>query len=257
MIDIVFNDAFARSLKYYYEQREIERQVVSLPLFLGLGDIAQVNLLETRKTLLRTRNTHEPSGNSGALYQMIVTGAADLQAAAAAGESLRIWWTDLPDDLCGFIWLCEELKGFKAPISMVHVPLTLTQGNTLYQLDSISDLTPPDFDNHHIFRLETQLTRETRLAYSNQWRALKRDNTPVRVVLNGHLLSQPIDFYDRFLLANLSRRQAVEIDEAISNTISFGPSGVPDWWYRHRIDYLVSNKVLAFQEGHRDRVGFV
>ncbi|WP_263849934.1 DUF1835 domain-containing protein [Lentilactobacillus parafarraginis] len=65
MIDIVFNDAFARSLKYYYEQREIERQVISLPLFLGLGDIAQVNLLETRKTLLRIRNTHEPPVTRG------------------------------------------------------------------------------------------------------------------------------------------------------------------------------------------------
>lgn len=41
MIDIVFNDRFASTLSEYDKSRQVNRQVLALPMYLGLGDISQ------------------------------------------------------------------------------------------------------------------------------------------------------------------------------------------------------------------------
>ncbi len=37
MIDIVFSDSFATTLRQYYQQKQMMHDVLSLPLYLSLG----------------------------------------------------------------------------------------------------------------------------------------------------------------------------------------------------------------------------
>ncbi|KRK58343.1 DUF3658 domain-containing protein [Lentilactobacillus hilgardii] len=257
MVDIVFNDSFARTLKRYYMTHRIDRQVIVLPLLLGLGDIAQVNLLETRKTLLKIRNTHERRDDTDEWYQSILLGLKKLDKVVFEQKSLRIWWTDLPDDSCGFAWLCDYLKDIGNQISSVHVPLTLSHSRFLYELNNLGELVTDDLNKYHLFDYEQSLGRDARISHSYLWRDLRKDNTPLRIMINGHLMSQPINFYDRFLLSHVSPTVFTNILQVIGQTIGDGPSGVPDWWYRHRIDYLISKRALWYEEPVRQSAGYI
>lgn len=54
MIDIVFSDSFATTLRQYYQQKQMMHDVLSLPLYLSLGDISQRTFLESRKTVYKS-----------------------------------------------------------------------------------------------------------------------------------------------------------------------------------------------------------
>lgn len=257
MADIVFSDGFAVTLKHYYTTHQIDCQVILLPLLLGLGDIAQTNLLETRKTLLKIRNTHERHDDTDEWYQSILAGLKALDQAIIEQKPLRIWWTDLPDDSCGFAWLCDYLRDAQNQVTSVHVPLILSYEQFLFSIHSLGELSTADFAKYHLFSGEQPLLRDTRIAHSYLWRDLRKDNTPLRIMINGHLMSQPINFYDRFLLSHVSSVDFKKIPEVIGEVLGDGPSGVPAWWYRHRVDYLISKKALWYEKTSQQKWGRV
>lgn len=59
MIDVVFNHRFARTLAHYYRQKGIDRRVLSMPMYLSLGDISQLAFIESRKTVYKIKYAHE------------------------------------------------------------------------------------------------------------------------------------------------------------------------------------------------------
>lgn len=247
MADVVFSDYFANNLKQYYRTYHINRQVIRLPLLLGLGDIAQADLFETRRTLLKIRSAHESGSTIDGWDQAIHDGVSELDEAIGKRETLRIWWTDLPDESCGFAWLCDYLKDQLVSATFVHVPLIFKNYPFEFQLSHFEDASLFDFVYRDCLKTEQLLSRNICLTYSYLWRDLRRDNTPLRIMINGHLMSQPINFYDRFLLSHVTSTHFNRIASVIEKTIEEGPLGVPGWWYRHRIDYLISNRVLWFE----------
>ncbi|WP_083842166.1 DUF1835 domain-containing protein [Desulfosporosinus youngiae] len=48
-----------------------------------------------------------------------------VQERAVAGESLRIWYSNRPDEMCGLYWFMEQLNQWKVPgkqVSIVKLP---------------------------------------------------------------------------------------------------------------------------------------
>jgi hypothetical protein len=248
MIDVLFNESFANSLKYFYQQHQIANELIVLPVHLNLGDIALGNFIENRRTLFKIQSTHDRFSTTSRKMQQLTESLKQLDEVAERGLPIRIWWSDLSEDVCGFLWLCEALADKGARVFEIHVPLSFVRGEALVTLSSLGELLYDDIERLGLTKFEKPLTRQQRKVYRYGWRDLRSDNTPVRVNINGQLVSQPINFYDQFLLSQVSSKQFRNVVRVIGETLGRYPVGAPDWWYRHRIDYLISKGVLNFQK---------
>jgi hypothetical protein len=249
MIDIVFNGRFASTLTEYNKLRQVNRQVLALPMYLGLGDISQGTFIENRQTVYKIQYAHQENSeyHAAQAVQNLRNALKLLDEAIARNEPLRAWWSDDVNDYCGFLWLCNYLKNSTVEMSSIKVPMTfVTSDNALAIISGLGDLTPENIDEFNLFDLEKSVSKNRRTAYSYYWRDLRSENNPIRAVINGKCISQSIDFYDRFILLNLSYERFRKIIRVIGETIGNYPFA-PEWWYRHRIDYLVSKGSLEYK----------
>ena len=81
--------------------------------------------------------------------------------------------------------------------------------------------------------------------YALEWRRLQEENAPLRVVLNGQLVSAPEDIYDEFILRELAVRKD-EFLEAylIADVMGKYQLGIGDAWLALRIETMVQKGIL-------------
>lgn len=150
--------------------------------------------------------------------------------------------------------MCDQLVNTDVVTTAIHVPMVFPTGaDELLTISEIGELSASAIDQLQLFELETQLTKNQRNDYRYYWIRLRGENNPIRTIVNGITISQSIDFYDRFVIANLSRQRFRDIIRVIDETVSNYPFA-PSWWYRHRIDYLVSKGSVVFKPGSPDIV---
>lgn len=129
MIDIVFNGRFASTLTEYDKLRQVNRQVLALPMYLGLGDISQGTFIENRQTVYKIQYAHQENSeyHTAQAVQNLRNALKLLDEAIARNEPLRAWWSDDVNDYCGFygcvtIWKTQR---WKCPASKCQWPLSL------------------------------------------------------------------------------------------------------------------------------------
>ncbi|WP_225424181.1 DUF3658 domain-containing protein [Lentilactobacillus buchneri] len=113
-------------------------------------------------------------------------------------------------------------------------------------ISKLGEISEDAIDEFQLASLQRDLSANSRRAFSYYWHDLRSENNPIRTVINGTVVSQSIDFYDRFVLANLSQRRFRNILRVIGETLGDYPF-TADWWYRHRIDYLVSKGSVDYK----------
>ncbi|GAA2978564.1 DUF1835 domain-containing protein [Lentilactobacillus parakefiri] len=256
MIDIVFSDSFASTLKYYYQKRHIERQVLAMPMYSSLGDISDCSFIESRKTVCKIQYAHYKASEqlTAEAVDTLRKSLHELSQNAHAGECFRVWWSENSDDYCGFLWLCDYLKDFSVKTVTIKVPMTFVRDDHLMIISQLGEISEEDIDQLGLFSLQSGLSTQSRRSFSYYWRDLRSENHPIRTVINGNIIGQSIDFYDRFVLANLSRRRFRNIIRVIGETLGDYPFA-PEWWYRHRIDYLVSKGSVDYKNDPNRKVG--
>lgn len=257
MIDVVFNDSFAVTLKHYYQQKGMDHKVLSMPMYLSLGDISQRSFVESRKTVYKIQYAHtrQSEHNTAEAVTHLKKMLRALNDGLDQGESIRIWWSGNADDYCGFLWVCDYLFDYDVETAAIHVPMAFaTLDNELLTISGLGEISAPGIDEFKLFNYESKLPKSQRDAYRYYWQQLRGENNPIRTIINGLAVSQSIDFYDRFIIANLSQHRYRNIMRVIGETLGNYPF-VPSWWYRHRIDYLVSKGSIAFKPDEQEIVG--
>lgn len=257
MIDVVFSDSFAMTLKQYYKQRRIDRRVLSMPMYLSIGDISQHSFVESRKTVYKIQYAHtrESERNTAEAVMHLRKALRALNSGLDMGEPIRIWWSGNADDYCGFLWLCDYLFDYDIVTTSIHLPMAFaTLGNELLTISGLGEISALGIDELELFSYESKLSKTQRNAYRYYWQQLRGENNPIRTIINGLAVSQSIDFYDRFIIANLSQQRYRNVMRVIGETLGNYPF-VPSWWYRHRIDYLVSKGSIAFKPDEHEVVG--
>ena len=83
--------------------------------------------------------------------------------------------------------------------------------------------------------------------FSNEWEKIIRDNTELRFVVNGQVLSKDINYFDSSILKRLEKLGRVNIytlvAELMGNPII--PSvKYPDWIYIYLINRLINNRLI-------------
>ena len=161
------------------------------------------------------------------------------------GEAVRIWYSDAPYSRCGFYSLCQILKEYENEISVVKLPEYITREKEIVSYQSWSEVSAEEFAGFLYY--EKSLSREEVRMYAALWSELVEDNTPLRAVVNGKVLSVPDDFYD-FLIWKWLKDVPLKEARLIGNILGYSQIGIGDWWYARRIEYYIEQGKICVIE---------
>lgn len=219
------------------------RDVYCLPLGLSLGDLRQDPFGEERAGFLQAMIGIEDEAFSGYAHEQLCQARQALDAILARvkeGEPLRLWYSDNPNELCGFYHLMSQVSD-NCSITAVKLPQTeqLADGTVVTHM-TWGEIEPGQF--HRYLPLEEPVSPEMRRFYRNSWQNLCQENAPVRAVLNGRLTGVGADAYDYFILRELEQ-QPEEFMEAIliGNILGKYQLGIGDWFIAQRIEVLIQS----------------
>lgn len=178
----------------------------------------------------------------------------ELRGRIAAGEAARIWYSDIPDELCGFYWLMDELRNLPdghGAIYALKQPQFDENGDTVCSYNGWGEVEPGHFSKFTY--LAVPVSERMIRIYANTWKQLQEENAPIRAGINGWLRSAPEDLYDRYIYTELEK-QPDEFKEArlVGNVLGKYQPGISDGYIHHRIDRLVRAGKLAAVTTARD-----
>jgi len=150
---------------------------------------------------------------------------------------LRIWKSNFPGSACGFAFLCDVLRDIDCNISIIMLP----EYYDGYQLVDWGVLFPNKF--FEFLPLERKMDHTEKIFYSDIWRRLKAENSTLRAIVNGKIMSVPENFYDCFILGSMPETDFVvaSIYGAIINKFGLNLS---DYWFLLRIEKMIHENKL-------------
>jgi hypothetical protein len=216
-------------------------------LALSIGDISEDRPGARRRQVMEWLYSIYPEnvGRQAAQEQLqMANGNLDtVLGRAAEGEELRVWYSDQPDELCGLYWIMamlNPLEGRLGRISLVKLPEwdagiddsvvhwacwgEMAPGEW-YKYLAAQKTAPPAFCKHSAAR----------------WRALQKENAPLRATLNGQLVSAPETLYDDFIMREISAEKE-SFNEAmiIGRVLGKQRLAISDAWIALRIEEMMT-----------------
>ncbi len=179
-----------------------------------------------------------------------------LQNAAAAlsavlerssdGEPVRIWYSHNPDELCGLYWLMAQLQPLRphGQVSLIKLPeWEVSDNDTIVRHTGWGEIRPGEWGRYLPLQREANATFISGCAA--HWRQLQEENAPLRVLLNGQLVSAPADIYDSFILREIAAQKEEFVEaHVIGAVLGTYQLGLGDAWVALRIDAMVDSGLL-------------
>lgn len=230
MLEVFFSES-AKSLRQMSRKIKNLEAIISLDCHLDIGDISNgINGSRRAEIFKHLFNRTDLATQQQKLEKINI--------AAKTGRAIRIWKSATPSVACGFAFLCDELRAIDCEISVVLLPeYVIGPTDTITSYSHWGEVSPDEFERFLSF--EKKLTSIEKGLYANRWQELKVENSPLRAIVNGKLLSVPVDFYDHLIIKNISDDEFV-MEELIAHLMGKYPIGVSDAWYAHRIAYLLN-----------------
>lgn len=169
-----------------------------------------------------------------------------LVSAAEQGVPIRIWKSNKPFSACGFAFVCHILRKIDCKIKVVSLPeYNETPNNTIVCHSHWGQIPPGQFYN--FLSYEKELSNMEKSMQASLWQDLKIENSPLRAIVNGKLISVPEDFYDHIIIDNIPDEEFV-MAHLIGNIIGKYSLGVGDRWYALRIEKMIEENRLKVVE---------
>ena len=215
---------------------------------LSIGDISEDIPGEKRRQVLEWLYSIHPDieGDPAFTDEMMQHGKEVLQEVCArisAGEAVRIWYSNQPDELCGLYWFAAQLSRLQLREGQVLLVLlpdweTSDDGNIVTH-SGWGSVKPNDWQKH--LTLQTAAPSAFLRMCAAKWECLQQENAPLRAVLNGQLVNVPESLYDEFIAREIAG-ESDEFDEAmvIGKVLGKYELGIGDAWIAHRIEKMIS-----------------
>lgn len=226
------------------------KDILCFPLALSVGEITESGIGEQREAALKKLMSIYPNNIKPAALEMLdiaKKGLRELFDRTEKGELIRIWTSDTPDEACGFCWLIDQLKsiGFEnLDITYVKLPdFHVMPDGTVVLYSGWGEVAPHQWG--YLASCGQKLPVNYMHALSFRWQQLKKENAPLRAVVNRQLVSVPETFYDSFILRELED-QGDEFMEAnlIGKVIGKYSLGISDSLIALRIDSFINDGML-------------
>lgn len=222
--------------------------VICLNFYLDIGDISGEVDNEKRKKLNFEifynpfENSDENLVNFEKEWIKKLDNLKRFKSCVENGEDIRIWWSDAPNEACGFYFVNSILENYNCNVTYIKLPkYRILSDETVASYSSWQDIMPGKF--HEFISLETKIYKSLCNTYALEWKEMKIQNASLRAIVNGKLMSVNEDFYD-YLLRNNIPNSEFKVAHLISNVMTKNQIGVIDWWYVQRIKNMIENKEL-------------
>ena len=218
--------------------------VFPISLALSIGYIGK-DALEFRRPILERLFSIYPSnerdGLAGRLLQQVQDNLDVVIRRAVEGESLRIWYSDNPDECCGLYWMMAQISRLKStgPVYVVKLPAwSYTENRQIIRMTGWGDVSPGEWSRYT--ELQQPASKVFIAGCAAHWSTLQKEGATLRAVVNGQLLSVPENFYDSFILREIAA-QPEEFMEAqlIGNVLGKYQLGIGDAWVALRIEEMI------------------
>lgn len=229
------------------------QEVAWFPLGLSMGDISDP-FSDARAGFLQSLVFSTDPNLSGVGEAMVASARRSLEKVLSADGPIRIWTSRNPDEYCGFCHLLTLLPE-TADIRVVMLPEYEVCGSTITVHNSWGEVLPERLGAY--LPLEKTLSAIERSRYRALWRQLQRENGPLRATINGCLTTVGEDFYDPFILRELSS-QPDEFHEArlIGDILGKYQLGISDALVAMRIEHFISQGILSPVTDPKDGHGY-
>ena len=254
MLEVVFNDALCSNLMSARSEYGIFPRLIIADLWLLNLDVGRIDRPEDSSYRriasfrLAVLPYSEVTDEELLLWSETDRGLEILRKAMAAGDSLRIWYSEEPRELCGLYYLCSLLTEYPGDVYAVRAPERIRYEDEQLCLlsNSTGNLNPACV----VKTLETAV----RLApweialYAENWERLKQENSLLRAVISGRVVSVDADFYDRMILKHIPSESVME-KEALSTVVKANP-WIQIGWCVLRIHEMIRLGQIAIAEDH-------
>lgn len=215
-------------------------------LALSVGGIAedQHTFINRRRVLERLFSIYPEDERDQAVREILKAATENLEAIckrAAAGEPIRIWYSNQPDEMCGLYWLMSRLEQWdvsEMQVVTVKLPDCEEDGENIVQFSGWGEVPPEEWRRY--FKLQKSIPSALIKSYAFHWRELEKENAPLRAVLNGRLVSAPESLYDHFIFCEIEAEDD-EFHEAqvIGRVLGKYQLGIGDAWVALRIEEMI------------------
>lgn len=215
-------------------------------LVLSIGDISENQPGIKRKQTLEHLYSVYPNGEGQTAAQEIMNSInKNLRAVrerTAAGESLRIWYSRQPDEICGLYWFLEQLSQWdvkSTQIFTVKLPQwKADEKGNIVQYTSWGEVACDKW--HQYLDLQKPMLPVFYQSCTSYWRALQKENAPLRATLNGQLVSAPETLYDDFILREIAaEHETFQEAMIVGRTLGKYQLGIGDSWVALRIEEMI------------------
>lgn len=167
--------------------------------------------------------------------------------AQAKDTPLRIWSSDAPQEKCGLYWLVAQLEPLgleNLDVSLVELPAFLErEDGVVVQCRMWAEVDPEEWGRWETagVRLPSPLLR----AMADRWKELRRENAPLRAVLNGRLVSAPETLYDFFLFQEIAAQpEEFREEEVIGRVLGAAQMPISDELLALRMEQFIRDGLL-------------
>lgn len=223
--------------------------LISLPLLLSIGAVDEPGIGAKREAALHMVYACYPRGADAppAFAKTAQKNLSILLERARNGETIRVWSSNNPDEMCGTYWLMAQLcaNGLEhLPVTQVSLPSFLERPDGIVvQYTNWGEVEPYLFG--HMAQMGKPLPINQIRAMAQRWHQLQQENAPLRAVLNGQLVSAPETLYDSFIHREIDV-QAVEFQQAVvvGSVLGKYQLGISDCWIALRMEQFIRDGLL-------------
>lgn len=220
-------------------------EVICLGFMLDIGDLRESVDSEYRKNLIYSMLNQGQWSSNPEIEQELQEGAGlyareleRLKTFIEAGEDIRIWYSKTPYSLCGLYYTCTLLAACQNKIFTVELPECRTHKNTAVSYQNWGEIAAEEFTS--FLKYQKELSHTEIIRYTQLWADLTTDNSPLRTIINNHLIGVKEDFYD-FIIWKKFPAEPVKEARLIGDILGSYRIGVSDWWYASRIQHHIQN----------------
>lgn len=232
-------------------------EVICLGFKLDIGDIEQEVTSEYRKDLIYSLLYQEQWGKDIAMSNEIlklgntyIEELERLKVFIKSGEHIRIWYSKSPYSICGLYFICYWMRPYNNEISMVELPEYRTEQNTIISYQNWGDVAAEEFS--HFLPYQKYISKNEKKMYAQEWTELMADNSPLRVLVNNHIVGTSEEFYD-FLVWKILDEKPMKEAMLIGTILGHYPMSIGDWWYAKRIQYFIDRGLIEVLEDSENK----
>ena len=245
MIEVTFSDSAAGGLKSacVFSDAFWESRILCLGVMADIGDIAKpmfggyrCKLIYKMLYLERWGKDIEAAEMKDELKRLGRHYAEQytlLERGLRKGEPVRVWYDDTAYSRCGMLWLSGLFAKYSAKVFAVELARYNDHANA--KLNGLrvvrsdwGECEPHEFVD--ALRAERRVSKEELKANSMEWQRLANENSKLRAVIAGRVVSVPVSFYD-FLIRRYLGKRPIKEAELIGKLLGENQLGVGDWWY--------------------------